>query len=76
MTEEFIINYIAWLFSLKYVPDMFKTQDMCNDAVSKDPEMLEYVPDQFKTQEMCNEAVSKKPYLLEYVLDKFKTQNM
>ena len=37
--------------------DHFKTQEMCNKAVEKDPCSLSEVPDNFKTEEMCNKAV-------------------
>ena len=46
---------------LEYVPDQYKTQEMCNETVEKSPRMLKYVPDPFVTQEMCNEAVKKRP---------------
>ena len=44
---------------LQNVPDEYKTQEMCNDAVLKDPRMLKYVPNRYKTVEMCNKAVAK-----------------
>ena len=34
---------------LAFVPDIFKTQDMCNKAVEKDPCSLAEVPDHYKT---------------------------
>ena len=39
---------------LEHVPDQYKTQEMCNEAVQSYPEVLKYVPDQYKTQEMCH----------------------
>ena len=36
---------------LKYVPDCFKMQEICNDVVEKKPYGLEYVPDWFVTQQ-------------------------
>ena len=59
-----------------YVPDQYKTQEMCNEAVHMKPYSLEFVPDHLKTQEMCNEAVRIKPYTLKYISDPFKTQEM
>ena len=38
-----------WL--LKYVPDHFKTQEMCDAVVIEDPLLLRYVPDWFVTQQ-------------------------
>ena len=39
--------------------DNFKTQEMHNKEVEKDPWSLVEVPDNFKTQKMCNKAVGK-----------------
>ena len=37
--------------SLEYVPDHFKTQEMCNEAAEEEPSSLRYVPDYFVTQQ-------------------------
>ena len=57
--------------SLAYVPDHFKTQEMCNN-----PAVFFLVPDIFKTQEMCNEAFKKDPWSPYDIPDHFKTQGM
>ena len=59
-----------------YVPDQFKTQEMCNDAVDAEPRVLEFVSNQFKTQEMCNDAAGAGPWVLWFVPDHFKTAQM
>ena len=46
------------------VPDCFKKQDICIEAVEKYLLLLVEVPDHFKTQEMCNEAVRIETTLL------------
>ena len=56
--------------------DHFKTQEMCNKEVEKDPWSLVYVPNHLKTQEMCNKAVEKDPLLLIEVPDHLKAQKM
>ena len=61
---------------LAFIPNIFKTQKMCNEAVRIKSASLMYVPDRLKTQEMCNDAVQKIPHLLEYVTDHFKTEEM
>ena len=33
------------LYSLEFVPDRFKTQKICNEAVRRKPETLGFVPD-------------------------------
>ena len=45
---------------LKYVPDHFKKQEMCDNAVEADPCKLDYIPDHFKTQLMCDKAVRRE----------------
>ena len=42
---------------LRYVPDPYKTQQICNKAVLKNGRTLNSVPDCYKNQEMCNKAV-------------------
>ena len=62
-------------YLLEVVPDRFETQDMCNEAVHREPSTLWYVPDPFKTQEMCDEAVKASgPCWLYGVPDWFVTQ--
>ena len=59
----------------EYVPDKFKTPEMCANAVRNNVYMFEYVPDKFKTQEMCEKYSQKKyAWLFKYIADKFKTQ--
>ena len=45
------------LRELHNVPDHFKTQEMCDKAVTFNPYTLRFVPDHFKAQEMCDAAV-------------------
>ena len=48
---------------LAFVPDIFKTQDMCDKALEVGQWSFEYVPDHFKTQSMCKKAVEKDSWL-------------
>ena len=57
---------------LAYVPDHFKTEEMCNEAVLVDPWLMYDVPDYLKTQEMCNEVVKKVQWLLFDVPNRFR----
>ena len=53
---EKIVEKAPWM--LEYVPEQFKTQEMCDKALEETPYyMLGHVPDQFKTQEMCDEVI-------------------
>ena len=53
-----------------------KKQQMCIEAVEKNPHCLLCVPDHLKTQGMCNKAVRREPTLLWCVPDHFQTQDM
>ena len=53
------------------VPDHFKTQEMCDKAVTGNPYMLGHIPDHFKTQAMCTKAVEEDLSLLRHVLHHF-----
>ena len=44
---------------LRYVPDLFKSQEMCDKAVRIEPLLLIYIPDHLKTKEMCKKAIEK-----------------
>ena len=68
-------QYVKDLFSW-FVPDQYKTQEMWNREVQRDPWRLKQVPDQYKTQEMCNETVQRVPRVLKFVPDQFVTQEM
>ena len=59
---------------MKYVPDHFKTEEMCNRAVYDCPWMLGEVSDHLKTREICNEAVGRHLCLLEHISDWFITR--
>ena len=69
--------------SLAYVPDWFKMQEMCLDAVQRMcnkavgacPWQPEYVPNRFKTQAVCNEVMRRGPWNLRYIPDWFVTQH-
>ena len=52
-------RYVKDLLSSWFFSNQYKTQEMCNGAVQRDPGVLRFVPNHFVTQEMCNEAVTK-----------------
>ena len=58
----------SWIVTIL---EHLKTQEMCNEAVCKNPLSLAYVPDHHKTQEMCNEVVRSKLFMLLFLLDHF-----
>ena len=62
--------------ALKYAPDCYMTQGMCEKAVDTSPFMLYYTPNCYKTQEMGEKTVSKEHFTLKYCLNRCETQEM
>ena len=63
-------------FVFDSVPVPYKTQYMCDKAVSNDPFMLKYCPDRYKIQEMCDKAVEDLLSALKFVPDWFVTSKI
>ena len=61
---------------LRFIPDGFKTQEMCTKALEVGLGKLKDVPDHFKTQEISDSVVRRSPFYLKDVPDHFKTQEM
>ena len=61
---------------LACVPDLLKTQEMCNEAMPNKLHMLSHLLDHLKTKEMCDKVVNHNPWQLEYVPNHLKTQEM
>ncbi|MDR1905095.1 MAG: DUF4116 domain-containing protein [Treponema sp.] len=51
----YTFNYYGAL--LKYVPEMYKTPELCREAVENEGSALEFVPEALKTAELCRAAV-------------------
>ena len=64
------------LHLLRYVPDQYKTQQMCYKAILESHGRLKYVPDCYSNQEMFNNAVDNGPHALEFLPEQFMTQKM
>ena len=56
-------------------PDQYKTQEMCDKAVSEDPFSLGYCPDKYITQKMCDEAVANFLATLKPIYNWFVTSS-
>ena len=52
--------------SLEYLPEKFKTAELCLAAVEQDGEALQYVPKKLKTAELCLMAVEQLGWTFEY----------
>jgi len=67
------IEYSGSSTALKYVPEKFKTAELCMEAVKQDGNALLYVPKNLWTAELCLEAVKKSDDVLEYMPSSMKT---
>ena len=77
--DKYIDGFINIPLIFKYIPDEFKTKEMCENAVKNSYNMcLQYVPDELKTKEMCENAVknSYSGICLQFVPDNLKTNEM
>ena len=61
---------------LIYIPDRYKTQEMCDRIISDDSFSLRYVPHQYKTQQMCDKALDHCLAALKFVPDWSVTSKM
>ena len=61
---------------IKYLPDEFITQEICELAIRQSGIALRYVPDEFVTPELCELVVRQDGRALEYIPYKFKTQEL
>ena len=59
-----------------YIPDLYKTQEICDSGVSEDLFMLVYCPDKYRNQRMCDEPVDDCPAALESIPDWLVTSIM
>ena len=63
-------------FVFDSIPDQYKTPEMCDRVVSKDPSLIIYCPDKYKTQRMWDEAVDDSLTVLKFIPDWFDTRKM
>ena len=58
------------------VPDCYKNQGMCNEAVDNYPDALEFVYECFMTQGMCDKVVNTQSSTIQFVPELYKTQKI
>jgi Domain of unknown function (DUF4116) len=62
--------------ALKYVPEDYKTPELCHLAVEQDGLALYDVPGKYQTHELCRLAVEQNALALQYVPEKHKTPEL
>ena len=58
--------------TIKFVPECYKTQEMCFEAVNGCFLVFDSITDQYKTQKICDTLISLYPFLIVYCPDKYK----
>ena len=61
--------------ALEFVPDWYKSKEICDKFISENPFMLKYCPDKYITLKMCNTDDDFLP-TLNFVLVWFVTSKM
>ena len=51
--KKSVLKPLMRINTLEFVPDQYKTQEMCDKAVFKNLFMLKYCHDKYKTQKIC-----------------------
>ena len=69
MSDKAIDNYP---YALKFFPDRYMTQKMCNKAVNTYHSTIKFVPECYKNQEMCDKAV-ERCFTFIYIPSRYKT---
>ena len=58
---------------LKFVPDCYKNQAMCNKTDDNYAHALEFVSNSYKTQKMCNKSVNTSASEMQFAPECYKT---
>ena len=51
-------------FVIRYVPDQYKTQEMCDKVIIENYRTLKYVPDYYNNQNVCDKVVDNYVHVL------------
>jgi hypothetical protein len=62
--------------ALQYVPDQFKTEKLCLQAIRKDVAAIQYIPNSMKTERFYLTVVADNGTAMQYVPDRFKTAEL
>ena len=56
-------------FVIRYVPDLYKTKQICDKAILENGGTLKFIPDCYKNKKMCDKAVESYPHVIEFISD-------
>ena len=61
---------------MQFVPECYKTHEMCDKTVDFWPFVIDSVADWYKAQEICDKVASSDHFMLKYCVDRYKTKEM
>ena len=61
---------------IKYVPDRYKTKEMCDKVIIEKYGMLGFIHDCYKNQKMCDKAADNCSHALRFISYCYETQKM
>ena len=70
--SKYAVKKLRYL--LRYVPDQYKNQLVCNNVILENGVTLKSVSDCYKNKKMCNQTIDNYPHALEFVSECYKTQ--
>jgi hypothetical protein len=65
-----------WLNDLRYIPNKYKTKELCEISVKKNGLTLSLVPDKYKTEELCLEAIKQNGRTLYHIPKHLRTKEL
>ena len=65
-----------WLNDFRFIPDKYKTQEICLNAFTKNLWALEYIPEYLRTEELFRLAVTQNWKALECIPDEYITPEL
>ena len=65
-----------WLNDFRFIPDKYKTQEICLNAFKKNLWALQYIPKELRTKELYELAVRQDGRTLEYIPKELRTKEL
>ena len=63
-------------YLLRYVPDQYKAEQICDKTILENGGTLKAVPHYYRNQEMCNKTANNYPHALEFVPEPYKAKKI
>ena len=66
MSNKGVDNYVL---ALQFVPDCYKTKEMCKKVANTSPSAIHFASDCYKTESLCAKAVDTCYFVFDSVTD-------